>query len=67
MNKVTSVILAAITATAHAELVISDLLDEGYSTGRAFELSTVFSGADNAVCTSGKGVDISTSLTLSDA
>ena len=46
---------------ASADLFISDLVSEGYTSG------TLFSSADNAICTSGKGVDISTALTLSDA
>ena len=54
-------IVTVLAALAQAELIISDLVSEGYTTGG------LFSSADNAVCTSGKGVDISTSLTLSDA
>ena len=54
-------VVTALVALAQAELMMSDLVSEGYTTGG------LFSNADNAVCTSGKGVDISTSLSLSDA
>ena len=45
-------IVTVLAALAQAELIMSDLVSEGYTTGG------LFGSADNAACTAGKGVDI---------
>ena len=57
---------ATFAAIASAEMTssVADFLNEGYSTGHYFYDAT---NESNAICTSHKGVDISTALTLTNA
>ena len=54
-------IVIVLAALAQGELIMSDLVSEGYTTGG------LFSGADNAVCTTGMGVDFKSSLSVANA
>ena len=54
-------IVTDLAALAQGELIMSDLVSEGYTTGG------LFSGADNGVCPSGMGVDFNSSLSYANA